>query len=71
MNAAQLRKVKRGDIVKASIKGREFYAEAGRLDARDGTNGVTVEPLPVKGSAISSRWVSGADIIAHWRRVDL
>lgn len=70
MNAAQLRKVTHGDIIKANVNGRQFFAFAGMLDKRDGENGITIEPIPAKGSAITSRWVNGAQVSEHYKRLN-
>lgn len=71
MNAAQLRKVKRGDILQCNVGGRIFYAHADRLDKRNGDNGVIIEPIPGKGSAVSHYWVSGSDVTQHYVRREL
>lgn len=68
MNAAELRKVRRGDIVKCLIRGREFFAHAGSVEKRDGELGVTIDPIPGRGANVSQRWASGADVTQHYKR---
>lgn len=66
MNAAQLKKVQPGDVLKCNVRGRVFFAFAGSQEKRDGDNGVAVSPIPGKGSAVTARWVSDGEITAHY-----
>lgn len=69
MNAARLRKVAHGDIITCTVNSRTFLAYAGTPDKRDGENGVTITPIPGKGSAVTSRWVNAKGVDEHYKRV--
>lgn len=68
MNIAGLRRVKSGDLVLCSINDRTFLATAGRHEERDGEAGLVIDPLPGRGSKVSSRWVAQSDVVTHYAK---
>lgn len=62
MTPAALRKVQPGDIVSCDVHGRKFLAYAGGHDTRFGDSGLIVDPIPGRGSAVTTRFVTSGDV---------
>jgi hypothetical protein len=68
VNLPTLRKVQPGDIVDCNVRGRSFLAHAGRMENRSGEDGLVIEPIPGRGSAVSHRFVTADEVVEFYVR---